>query len=164
MPWKSSVDIWAAGIMVWSMFERRPIFDISDLSFEDTRALYLAQMTGILGPPPVDFVTEHEACRRYWDETGAWKGVEGIEIPAVAFQEMVTCFTGNEAAQFVDFMRSMLRWKPEERYTARQLLTHPFLRNEPRRIDGGHSEGVKAAGMEVENQGEAGPGCGRRGS
>ena len=34
---------------------------------------------------------------------------------------------GEEKEDFIRFMRSMLKWLPEERKTARQLLEDPWL-------------------------------------
>jgi serine/threonine protein kinase len=36
---------------------------------------------------------------------------------------------GEEKEVFLDFVRSMLRWVPEERKTATELLEHPWLKN-----------------------------------
>lgn len=37
---------------------------------------------------------------------------------------------GEEQKEFFDFLKSMLCWLPEERLSARQLLEHPWLRDE----------------------------------
>jgi serine/threonine protein kinase len=36
-------------------------------------------------------------------------------------------FKGRSREEFSDFMSCMLRWLPEERWTARKLLQHPWL-------------------------------------
>ena len=38
---------------------------------------------------------------------------------------------GPEKQEFLTFIRSMLKWVPEERLTARQLLQDPWLNAEP---------------------------------
>ena len=157
MPWESSVDIWAAGVLIWSMLERNLVFGEKGTGDESAGGFYLSQMTGILGPPPLDFLTEHKACRQYWDETGVWKVVDGIEVRAVTLEEKASSFAGDEAAQFADFMRSMPGWKPGERSTARQLLAHPFLRVEPRQVGNGHSDGDRGPGTRQKNQDAADP-------
>ena len=34
---------------------------------------------------------------------------------------------GENKRQFLDFVRQILRWLPEERMTARELLDHPWM-------------------------------------
>ncbi len=36
---------------------------------------------------------------------------------------------GKEKEAFLEFVRYMLRWKPEDRMTAKELLDHPWLRD-----------------------------------
>jgi non-specific serine/threonine protein kinase len=35
--------------------------------------------------------------------------------------------SGEEKELFLAFTKCMLKWMPEERYTAKQFLEHPFL-------------------------------------
>lgn len=38
--------------------------------------------------------------------------------------------TGKDKSQFVDLVQSMIRWLPENRKTAAELLKHPFFIHE----------------------------------
>lgn len=128
MQWGPPVDIWAAGIMIWWAIQRDYVFGYHE-GEEDADEWYLAQMTSLLGPPPLNFLRRSEEYLRFWDEEGIWKG---SALPVIQLEEKVTAFDGEDSTQFVDFMRSMLKWKPEERSTAKQLLAHPFLDEEER--------------------------------
>jgi serine/threonine-protein kinase SRPK3 len=35
--------------------------------------------------------------------------------------------TGDEQKKFLEFLRCMLQWRPEDRMTAKQLLDHPWV-------------------------------------
>jgi hypothetical protein len=48
-------------------------------------------------------------------------------VPPVSLESLKTRFSGTEKATFIHFLRSMLRWLPEERRTARHLLDDPWL-------------------------------------
>lgn len=130
MHWDSSVDIWATGVLIWYSFERELLFGSDDNSRSDPETFYLGRMAGVLGPPPVEFMKRSKRYTRWWNEDGIWKACDHVEVHNASLEERVTCFEGQEATCFADFVRSMLRWKPEDRATARQLLAHPFLQEE----------------------------------
>jgi serine/threonine-protein kinase SRPK3 len=58
---------------------------------------------------------------------GSWKAE--IEIPKDASLEEleVRYVEGERKVQFMQFMRCMLQWRPEDRKTAKELLEHPWL-------------------------------------
>lgn len=56
---------------------------------------------------------------------GKWKAQ-----PPISFMSLGTRmrqFSGESREEFLDFMGCMVRWLPEERWTARQLLQHSWL-------------------------------------
>lgn len=55
--------------------------------------------------------------------------------PDLRLAETVTLFEGEEKRQFLDFVGEMLRWKPERRSKAKDLLEHPFLQMEDKDAD-----------------------------
>jgi len=103
-------------------------------------------MVHYLGPPPRSFVTRSRLGEYFFDKEGkiftlksysyahtyAWVGrVKGL--PSPTFQriwEWEENLAGEEQKEFFDFLKSMLRWLPEERLSARQLLEHPWLKDE----------------------------------
>lgn len=50
---------------------------------------------------------------------------EGKKLP-----DMVTELMGKDKALFLDFAACMIRWLPEQRMDAKELLKHPFLCHE----------------------------------
>lgn len=58
---------------------------------------------------------------------GAWIAHDEAAIPAVSLESLERRLSGYEKSEFIRFMRSMLKWLPEDRKTARQLLEDPWL-------------------------------------
>ena len=59
-------------------------------------------------------------------DIGNWRGL--AEIPDVSFEESELYLEeGQNKDMFIQFVRKMVAWDPNERQTARQLLTDPWL-------------------------------------
>lgn len=58
---------------------------------------------------------------------GAWVAHEEANIPSITLESLEYRLSRNEKEPFLKFMRSMLKWLPEERRTAKQLLEDPWL-------------------------------------
>lgn len=58
---------------------------------------------------------------------GHWKGAGGVDVPDMSLERAEIILAGEEKRRFLIFVRSMLRWLPEERRQATQLLTDPWL-------------------------------------
>ncbi|KAL4919573.1 kinase-like domain-containing protein, partial [Aspergillus aurantiobrunneus] len=75
----------------------------------------LAKMMAILGPPSAKLLHSH------------WKG--NARIPDGSLEDSEWYLEGDEKALFMQFMRKMLQWDPDDRLTARELLMDPWLNN-----------------------------------
>ena len=90
MPWSYSVDIWNVGVLVcyrpqsfrhkvngmltlqiWDLFEGRTLFSGQDPDGKgySTRA-HLAEMIGLLGQPPADFIKRGKRSPEFFDDEG----------------------------------------------------------------------------------------------
>lgn len=58
---------------------------------------------------------------------GTWIANEDAAVPCVSLESLEKRLSGQEKEFFIQFMRSMLKWLPEERRTAKQLLEDPWL-------------------------------------
>jgi serine/threonine protein kinase len=45
----------------------------------------------------------------------------------MSLEERISVLEGEEKELFLDFIRSMLRWRPEDRKSAAELLEHPWM-------------------------------------
>ncbi|PYH94653.1 protein kinase [Aspergillus ellipticus CBS 707.79] len=88
----------------------------------------LALMVALIGPPPAEFGRRSETTGQCFDPSaGAWLAHADAVIPPVSLENLERRLSGQEKESFLDFLRSMLKWPPEERKTARQLLQDPWL-------------------------------------
>jgi len=57
--------------------------------------------------------------------TGNWRGA--TEVPKASLEDAEKQLEGEEKALFLNFARKMLKWKPEERSSAKELLDDIWL-------------------------------------
>ncbi|KAH9212821.1 kinase-like domain-containing protein [Leptodontidium sp. 2 PMI_412] len=100
---------------IWELLFSEHIFGSS------TERGCLEMMITYLGPPPMEFLQRNALPSLYFDEHGRWKGTD---ITPIALHNRLE---GADVELFLDFLKSMLRWVPEERGTAATLLRHPWL-------------------------------------
>ncbi|KAM3540022.1 hypothetical protein ARSEF1564_007048 [Beauveria bassiana] len=127
--WSYPVDIWNVGVMIWDLFEGKHLFYGDDPSGEGylTRA-HLAEVIGMLGPPPLDLLQRGARSSEFFTEDGQWKA--GIPIPeGLSLEASEENLEGSSKEKFLNFIRGMLQWRPEDRKTAKQLLEDPWFRN-----------------------------------
>jgi hypothetical protein len=57
--------------------------------------------------------------------TGNWRGA--TEVPKASLEDAEKQLEGEEKALFLNFARKMLKWKPEERSSAKEHLAQQGL-------------------------------------
>ncbi|KAJ5195299.1 uncharacterized protein N7498_008737 [Penicillium cinerascens] len=128
MAWGSPVDIWNLGALIWDLFEGQHLFgDIFDQNGNHDPFKHLALMVALVGPPPADFVQRSETTGQCFDYNGNWIAHEDAVVPPASLEVLEERLCGSEKESFLHFLRSMLKWMPEERRSARQLLEDPWL-------------------------------------
>ncbi|EME82206.1 uncharacterized protein MYCFIDRAFT_188967 [Pseudocercospora fijiensis CIRAD86] len=123
--WSYPADIWNVGVMAWDLFERSQLFNARGPDGEQSSLYHLAQMVAILGPPPIEYLQRTETSRQHFETDGTWKAP--ASIPDRTLDTLEGRLDGKENIIFLDFIRKMLQWVPEERHTAKQLLEDPWL-------------------------------------
>jgi len=133
---------------IWDLFEGKYLFhhllnkdDIYD-PFK-----HMAQIIGFIGLPPKEFVRRSETAAQCFDTEGTlgcsaraksstlltcvasgnWVAEKHAKIPSVSLEDVETRLEGSDKMLFLQFIRSMLRWLPEERKSAKDLLEDPWL-------------------------------------
>lgn len=83
-------------------------------------------MTAVMGAPATDFLSRSAVASQYFNEGGQWCGQ--AELPTQSLEENADRLGGEAIFSFLRFMRKMLRWEPENRQTAKQLLQDPWMK------------------------------------
>ncbi|RAK85462.1 kinase-like protein [Aspergillus costaricaensis CBS 115574] len=125
MSWTAKVDIWNVGVMIWDLFEDHHLFDGRGPDGCHSDVQLLAEMVAMLGPPSVEWLRKSPRSLKEWDSSGQWKASK--EIPSISLADSEEYLEGESKQMFMNFMRKMLLWDPEERQSARELLTDPWL-------------------------------------
>lgn len=102
-------------------------------------------MISVMGPPPVDFLRRSKESDEFWDRdgrllcicqrnirpthsdgrTGTWKGP--VPIPDISLEVAEQRLQGKEKEVFLNFIRKMLRWKPEDRTNCNDTYVDEWL-------------------------------------
>jgi serine/threonine protein kinase len=106
-------------------------------------------MTALLGSPPPEFLNRSKETRKYWDEggkchrqqtlnlyclliltnsldLGKWKGP--VPLPnEKTLQSLSKTLAKDDKEKFLDFIRLLLHWIPEERLSSGHASYHPWL-------------------------------------
>lgn len=109
---------------------------------------HLAHIVALLGPPPAEFVKDNDMALQHFNEDGKrlrslitfhqhfsdkidpqdlgkelWKFPKPAwKTQSITLEDSEHNLKGANKAFFLAFVRKMLRWKPEERSIARELL------------------------------------------
>lgn len=128
--WSYPADIWNLAVMLWDLFENFGLFDSIDTRPSHYQpAKHLGLMIGLMGPPPKEFLKRGAKSHQFFDAQGEFKYPEHI-LKDLDWEASVSRLRGEEKDLFIDFAKKMITWIPEERWTAKQLLEHPFLTKE----------------------------------
>ncbi|CAG8938723.1 unnamed protein product [Penicillium salamii] len=125
MAWDSKVDIWNVGLLMWDLFEHHHLFKARNSARELDDGCHLAEMQAVLGRPPAEFLGRSARSHLFWDKNGNWK--DAASIPDYDLHTLEERLEGDEKENFLSFLRRMLRWLPEERASAKDLLFDPWL-------------------------------------
>ncbi|OAA63409.1 Protein kinase-like domain protein [Niveomyces insectorum RCEF 264] len=128
MPWDSKIDMWNLGVLAWNLVEDDVLFQLKAYeSRDESNARHLAAMVALLGPPPTEFLNRKRSeTSKYWDDQGNWIGLPAVPT-GVSFESLAKKLEGNEKIAFIDFVRSLLRWLPEERPISVQAFSHSWV-------------------------------------
>ncbi|CAI7582947.1 unnamed protein product [Penicillium glandicola] len=125
--WNYPVDIWNLAVWAWRAFEGKELFTCKKTGGpDDSISIHLAQITGLLGPPPPDFIEPDTVSAKYFDKDGNWI-LEDCEVQPSSFEDLEKHLQGEDKEMFLDLMKGMITWRPEDRKTPRELIEHPWL-------------------------------------
>ncbi|KAK9860788.1 hypothetical protein MYU51_006055 [Penicillium brevicompactum] len=116
---------------LWDFLEGRTLFESVDPriveDYDDET--HLSYITSLLGPAPKDFVSHGKRTSMFYTAAGTLKKEELVPS-SFSFESTLSKFNGEEKAMFIKFVSRMIKWNPEERSTAKELLQDPWLHND----------------------------------
>ncbi|KAJ0108086.1 hypothetical protein J7T55_007205 [Diaporthe amygdali] len=71
LPWTNKIDIWALGLMIWSMVEGTNLFRGSHGGRWEPASPHMARMVSLLGQPPQHMLDQTAAIDKFFDANGA---------------------------------------------------------------------------------------------
>ncbi|KAE8354503.1 kinase-like domain-containing protein [Aspergillus coremiiformis] len=148
--WDFSADIWNLGVLTWNIIENTELFcHTHDTEGQYSAKAHIAEMIGLLGPPPKKFLARSDTSAYAWPDSitnEAGKPCRSLHefyggpffthegrflhqnlIPTRSLDQALPSLPSNDKDSFISFISSMLTWIPEERKTAHELMEHPFL-------------------------------------
>ncbi|VUC27273.1 unnamed protein product [Clonostachys rosea] len=137
--WSYSADIWNLGLVLWELASNASLLDGRTLGQPGfSHFTRYAQMIRLLGPPPARLLDriDRETYNRFYDERGKYSWMRSFMYPELVpgesfnFQKLTPIVNESDKAKFISFIRRMLAWLPEERPTAGELLSDPWLEEE----------------------------------
>lgn len=114
-------------MQTWDLFQQGHLFYARDSDKKSSDGHHLAEMVAVMGPPPKEMTQNSAYATDFFDSDGKWRGA--IDIPPVSLEKLEGYLEGEERQLFLQFLRKMLKWNPEERESARELLDDPWLRS-----------------------------------
>ncbi|KAJ5707344.1 hypothetical protein N7488_007145 [Penicillium malachiteum] len=129
--WTYPIDIWSFGITVRDfLFDHTPrkdyVGDECQCQHHYDADKQVAEMVRLLGPPPADFLKPGSKALDYFDPSGKLKS-DKFNLEKRTFESAETMMEEGEKALFLDFIRGMIQWRPEDRKTAAELLKRPLV-------------------------------------
>ncbi|KAK3942088.1 hypothetical protein QBC46DRAFT_406760 [Diplogelasinospora grovesii] len=106
-----------------------------DLVEEKTYSKYLKSRVNTTtkyispGPPPKELLAGGRRTCMFYRADGTLCDPRLIPKDS-SFESTITRIDGEEKREFIEFVKRMLKWRREERSTARELMSDPWILNE----------------------------------
>lgn len=115
------IDMWSLGCIVAELFTHNLLFNNSSVG------ALLTSASALLGPIPDHLlklagITPYQHNGRFLVQIKK-EGIWELDPPYRLLEEELH----TDDADFVDFIRKLLQWDPNQRMTASQALNHPFI-------------------------------------
>ncbi|PYI03624.1 kinase-like protein [Aspergillus sclerotiicarbonarius CBS 121057] len=125
-----SADIWSLGVMLWDLLEGKKLFkEVDPLQVQEyDEPTHLAYISALLGPPPKELLEKGTRTDLFYKSNGEFKNPSIITPSSTfTFKNTICNLHHDDKQMFIDFVQRMIKWLPEERSTAKELLQHPWL-------------------------------------
>ena len=109
-------------------------------SRETSEPAYLTRMINLLGPPPKDLLERGQFSSTFFYEEGAWlQEIQGHSVMVltqlrklhpryqIRTEDEEENLEGEEKKVFIQFLKKMTQWLPEDRLSAKELMEDLWL-------------------------------------
>ncbi|XP_053706581.1 SRSF protein kinase 3 isoform X2 [Synchiropus splendidus] len=121
-------DIWSTACMAFELATGDYLFEPHSGEDYTRDEDHIAHIIELLGAIPVPFALSGRYSREYFNRRGELRHISNLK-PWGLFEVLLEKYEWplDQAAQFSDFLMTMLEHEPERRATAAQCLSHPWL-------------------------------------
>ncbi|CAF3452780.1 hypothetical protein SNK03_002859 [Fusarium graminearum] len=133
-----SSDIWSLGCLLWNVVGQRPLFDAWTLSEDDI----LQDQTDLLGEIPEEWSAYSSKRSEYWIEDVSaeesetpiqnngctWESRFESSVQQGRKESGMKPMSKDEKDAFIDMMKTMMTFRPEERVSAKELLESKWMK------------------------------------
>ncbi|XP_035999875.1 SRSF protein kinase 3 [Fundulus heteroclitus] len=121
-------DIWSTACMAFELATGDYLFEPHSGEDYTRDEDHIAHIIELLGPMPVPFALSGRYSREYFNRRGELRHISNLK-PWGLFEVLLEKYEWplDQAAQFSDFLLTMLEMEPERRATAAQCLQHAWL-------------------------------------
>ncbi|KGO76091.1 hypothetical protein PITC_006340 [Penicillium italicum] len=123
--WGYKVDIWNVAMVAWDIISPRTLINGKNTNGVFDDRVHMAELIAILGPPPPKFLEQRRLSSVFWDDLGNWRNL--APIPDNSLEKLTKDVEGEDKEGFLRWLRMALRWNPEDRPTALELLYDEWL-------------------------------------
>ena len=138
-PFDHSIDIWSFGCLVYELLTGTPLFPVANIGRRNIDSCdddHLLRMTDLLGPLPKFLTSRWSRSSNYFRDDGKLfntmiSGPPGINLLGPVenlFRQRKTNEIAEEEERLVlDLLRYVLRYEPEKRPSAEDILKHTWF-------------------------------------
>ncbi|KAM9785581.1 SRSF protein kinase 3 [Neosynchiropus ocellatus] len=121
-------DIWSTACMAFELATGDYLFEPHSGEDYTRDEDHIAHIIELLGAIPIPFALSGRYSREYFNRRGELRHISNLK-PWGLFEVLLEKYEWplDQAAQFSDFLMTMLEHEPERRATAAQCLSHPWL-------------------------------------
>uniref|UniRef100_A0A8C6UBG6 non-specific serine/threonine protein kinase n=1 Tax=Neogobius melanostomus TaxID=47308 RepID=A0A8C6UBG6_9GOBI len=123
-------DIWSTACMAFELATGDYLFEPHSGEDYTRDEDHIAHIIELLGPLPLPFALSGRYSREYFSRRGDLRHISSLK-PWGLFEVLLEKYEWplDQAAQFSDFLLTMLELEPDRRATARQCLQHAWLQD-----------------------------------